>query len=106
MRMGILQTSAQCNRLTLLRMNHYDRKTLSFYCIERAAQVLLLAVVTLKINEQMLELEVAVSDDLRYDTVLGRTVPFLWNLVSHLQVLDYFGMVQTRAQRKPPKQVK
>ena len=55
--------------------------------------MLLLAVVTLEINGQKLKLKVAVSDNLR-------DVPFLWNLGSHLQVPDYFGMVQTRAHRK------
>ena len=59
-----------------------------------------LAVETLEIDGQKLELEVAVSDNLRYDALLGRDVPFLWNLGSHLQVPDYVGMVQTRAQRK------
>ena len=59
-----------------------------------------LAVVTLEIDGQKLELEVAVSDNLRYDALLGRDVPFLWNLGSHLQVPDYVGMVQTQAQRK------
>ena len=50
-----------------------------------------LAVVTLEINGQKLELEVAVSDNLWYDALLGRDVPFLWNLGSHLQVQDYVG---------------
>ena len=45
-------------------------------------------------------LEVAISDNLRYDALLGRDVPFLWNLGSNLQVPDYIGMVQTQAQRK------
>ena len=58
-----------------------------------------LAVVTLEIDGQKLELEVAVSDNLRYDALLGRDVPFLWNLGNHLQVPDV-GMVQNRAQRK------
>ena len=59
-----------------------------------------LAEVTLEIDGQKLEREVAVSDNLRYDALLGRDVPFLWNLGSHLQVQDYVGMVQTQAQRK------
>ena len=54
-----------------------------------------LAVVTLEIDGQKLELEVAISDNLRYNALLGRDVPFLWNLGNHLQVPDYVGMVQT-----------
>ena len=54
-----------------------------------------LAVVTLEIDGRKLELEVAVSDNLLYDALLGRDVPFLWNLGSHLHLPDYMGMVQT-----------
>ena len=75
-------------------------KRLRFAALSGPLQVLPLAVVTLEIDGQKLELEVAVSDNLRYDALLGRDVPFLWNLGSHLQVPDYVGMVQTRAQRK------
>ena len=75
-------------------------KRLRFAALSGPLQVLPLAVVTLEIDGQKLELEVAVSDNLRYDALLGRDVPFLWNLGSHLQVPDYVGMVQTQAQRK------
>ena len=75
-------------------------KCLRFAAFSEPLQVLPLAVVTLEIDGQKLELEVAVSDNLRYDALLGRDVLFLWNLGSHLQVPDYVGMVQTRAQRK------
>ena len=75
-------------------------KHLRFAALSGPLQVLPLAVVTLEIDGQKLELEVAVSDNLRYDALLGRDVPFLWNLGSHLQVPDYVGMVHTRAQRK------
>ena len=75
-------------------------KRLRFAALSEPLQVLPLAVVTLEIDGRKLELEVAVSDNLRYDALLGRDVPFLWNLGSHLQVPDYVGMVQTRAQRK------
>ena len=44
------------------------------------------------------ELEVAVSDNLWYDALLGRC-PVFWDLGSHLQV-PYVGMVQTQAHRK------
>ena len=44
-----------------------------------------------------LELEFAVSYNIRYDALLGRDVPFLWNLGSHLQVPDYIGLEQTHA---------
>ena len=75
-------------------------KRLCFAALSGPLQVLPLAVVTLEIDGRKLELEVAVSDNLRYDALLSRDDPFLWNLGSHLHVPDYIGIVQTRAQRK------
>ena len=73
---------------------------LHFVALSGLLQVLPLVIVTLEIDGQKLELEIAVSDNLKYDALLDRNVPFLWNLGSHLQVPDYVGMVQTRAHRK------
>ena len=75
-------------------------KHLHFAALSGPLHVLPLAVVTLEIDGQKLELEVAVTNNLRYDALLGRDVSFLWNLGSHLQVLDYVGMVPIQAQRK------
>ena len=70
-------------------------KHIHFAALSGPPQGLPLAVVTLEIDGQKLELEVTVSDNLWYDALIGRDAPFLWHLGSHLQVPDYVGMVQT-----------
>ena len=43
-----------------------------------------LADVTVDVGGQQVKLEVGVQEDLQYDALLGRDIPFLWNLGDHL----------------------
>ena len=56
--------------------------------------------VTVDVGGQQVKLEVGVQEDLQYDALLGRDIPFLWNLGDHLRDQQYVGAVQTRAQTK------
>lgn len=51
-------------------------------------------------DEKTLELEVAVQDDLQYDTLLGLDVPFIWKLGDRLSRNDQVMAVHTRNQTR------
>lgn len=70
--------------------------TFSAFC--GAPRELYLANITISVNGDEVDLEVAVQDDLRYDALSGLDIPFLWNLGDHLRHKEEALAVQTRAQ--------